>query len=217
MVQDIRQRLSQLNLMATQGIFGEEAKLAAVDYTRLSSSGMNVFLKVVADFYQPNKTEEDQLIFRMADLFCQLIIVVYREAKQEDRIVADAFLNSYIKDFPDAQGSCVYPQWESLARAAYAFKLAKTHKLLAWQQAIKLVQAYNEFINVLLGYFIISWRCSVGKQYSKNVFDNSYGSKLNEFLQLTLGVRSFFRAKTEFRQSNCLIMVKWTVKFTDLG
>ena len=33
----------------------------------------------------------------------------------------------------------------------------------------------------------------------------------------TLGVRSFFRAKTEFRQSNCLIMVKWTVKFTDLG
>ena len=32
-----------------------------------------------------------------------------------------------------------------------------------------------------------------------------------------LGVRSFFRAKTEFRQSNCLIMVKWTVKFTDLG
>ena len=34
---------------------------------------------------------------------------------------------------------------------------------------------------------------------------------------LVLGVRSFFRAKTEFRQSNCLIMVKWTVKFTDLG
>ena len=34
---------------------------------------------------------------------------------------------------------------------------------------------------------------------------------------LILGVRSFFRAKTEFRQSNCLIMVKWTVKFTDLG
>ena len=39
----------------------------------------------------------------------------------------------------------------------------------------------------------------------------------NIIVDQTLGVRSFFRAKTEFRQSNCLIMVKWTVKFTDLG
>lgn len=176
--------------MATKGIFGEEAKQLAIEYAELS--GMEVFIKVVSDFYQPRKTEEDGMMFTIAELFCRLIIVIYREAKQQDSIVAEAFLNSFLKDFPNSQGSCVYPQWESLARAAYAFKVVKSHELLAWQQSIKLVQAYNEFLNVLLGYFIVAWRCALGKKYSTHIFDSPYGLKLNEFSQLTGGENGAF-------------------------
>lgn len=190
--EELKRRLSQLYRMSKEGIFGEVVKEATSEYEELSISGIDIFLKVVADFYKPTKTEEDRMMFKMADLFCQLIIVVYREAKKQDVIVAKAFLNSFIKDFPGAQGSCVYPQWESLARASYAFKAAKNDQLLAWQQALKLVQANNEFLNVLLGYLIVVWRCASGKKFSPNVFNNPYGSKLNDFSQLTNGDNGIF-------------------------
>ena len=174
-------------------MFGRAVQAAASEYKSLQDKGMQVFLKLVKDFYGiPRKTEEDQMIANLSDLFCQLIIIVYREAKKQDKQIALAFANSFIKDFPNVQGSCLYPQWEALAKASFAFKSSAPNSLMVWQQSLKLVQAYNEFLNALLGYFLIAWRCALGKSYSTNVLNNTFGSKLNEFSQLTGGDDSAF-------------------------
>jgi hypothetical protein len=117
-----------------------------------------------------------------------LIIVLYREAKKKDTEVAQAIVNSFIEDFPNTENTCVFPQWESLAKASLAFKAAKNAEpVVVWQQSTRLFQAYNEFLSAFLGFFIIGWRCALSKDFSTNVLHNSYGSKLNEFDQLTGG------------------------------
>lgn len=54
------------------------------------------------------------------------------------------------------------------------------------------MQSINEFINALLGFLIIGWRCANGKKYSINIFNNNYGSKLDEFKELTNGNDGIF-------------------------
>jgi hypothetical protein len=185
---ELKKRLLQLHTQSEAGMFGSKAQAAASEYKNLQDKGMQVFLKLVEDFYSvPKETEEDQMIANLSDLFCQLIIVVYREAKKQDEEIALAFANSFIKDFPNVQGSCLYSQWEALAKASFAFKSSAPNSLLIWQQSLKLTQAYNEFLNALLGYFLIAWRCALGKSYPVNVLNNTFGSKLNEFSQLTGG------------------------------
>ncbi|WP_420629926.1 hypothetical protein [Candidatus Leptofilum sp.] len=190
MNEDLKKRIAQLNEHAKAGIFGVAAQTSTFEYEGLENQGMSAFLKLINDFYQkPKNTEEDKMMANMADNFCQLMIVVYRDAKKQDEKVALAFANSFIKDFPGTTGTCLYPQWEALVNASYAFKNAPSsnNSLLVWQQSLKLVQAYNEFLNVLLGYLLVTWRCALGKPYSLNVLTNTYGSKLNEFSQLTDG------------------------------
>lgn len=187
---ELKRRLIQLNEQTKAGVFGNAAQASASEYESLKNTGMPVFIKLINDFYrQQRKTEEDQMMAKIADIFCQLIIVIYRDAKKQDEVVARAFANSFIEDFPGSIGSCLYPQWEALAKASFAFKSISDNKnqLLAWQQSLKLVQAYNEFLNALLGYFLIAWRCALGKSYSVSVLGNAYASKLNEFSQLTDG------------------------------
>jgi len=187
---ELKKRLAQLGNQSIQGLFGEQVKSNAAEYALLQNEGMNVFLKLIHDFYgKPLNTEEDRMMAEGADVFCQLIIAVYRETKKEDEDVAASFVNSFIEDFPNAPNSCLYPQWEALAKATMAFKSAPAtqNPLIVWQQSLKLVQAYNEFLNVLIGYFLVAWRCALGKSYSINTFSNAYGAKINEFSQLTGG------------------------------
>lgn len=195
MKSELKKRLAQLQTESEKGIFGLEAQANSLEYLSLGQQNMDVFLKLINDFYNtPHKTEEDRGMAHIADMFCQLVIVVYREAKKQDEKVAMSFANAFIEDFPNAEGSCLYPQWEGLAKASFAFKSTpKTNNpLLVWQQSLKLVQAYNEFLNALLGYFLVGWRCALGKKYSEKTFSNAYGAKLNEFNQLTDGTDGAF-------------------------
>lgn len=187
MDEELKRRLTQIGRMSASGKLGEDIQTSAQEY-QLTPDGMPVFLKIIDDFYQRKETDGDKQIQQIADLFSQLIIVVYRDSKQKDAKVAKSIVNSFIKDFPDVEGSCLFSRWDSLAKAALAFKaVSKTNPLLVWQQAKDVVLAYNEFLNVLLGFLIVGWRCALGKRYSTNVFNNAYGSKLNEFSQLTGG------------------------------
>lgn len=173
--------------MSESGVFGAAVEAATAEYEQISSP-MPRLTKFVSDLYQEKPTEVDHEMAKIGDLFCQLIIVLYREANKEDTEVAQAIANSFIEDFPNTENTCVCPQWESLAEASLAFKAAKNAEpLVVWQQSTKLFQAYNEFLGVLLGYFIIGWRCALGKRFSTNVLHNPYASKLNEFDQLTGG------------------------------
>jgi hypothetical protein len=183
----LKRRLAQMGEMAESGMFGAAVEAATAEYEQISSSMLRL-IKFVRDLYQEKPTEVDHDMARVGDLFCQLIIVLYREAKKKDTEVAQAIVNSFIEDFPNTENTCVFPQWESLAKASLAFKAAKNAEpVVVWQQSTRLFQAYNEFLSAFLGFFIIGWRCALSKDFSTNVLHNSYGSKLNEFDQLTGG------------------------------
>jgi hypothetical protein len=98
MDEGLKKRLAQLHEMSKTGIFGEIAQKDAAKYEQIEKEGTQVFLKLIDDFYVPRKTEEDQKVAQFADLFCRLLIVVYREAKRKDQSVAVGFANSVIHD-----------------------------------------------------------------------------------------------------------------------
>lgn len=183
----VKSRLAELGRLSLEGMFGDAVQAAAQDYSA-TPLGTAIFIKVVHDFYQVRATDEDGQIAQVAELFCRLLIVVYRDARKRDGAVADAFVNAFLKDYPGVQGSCLFSKWEALGRASLAFKAAsRTNPVLAWEQAKGLVQAYNEFLNGLLGFLIIGWRCALGRPISPQVLGNPYGAKRNEFSQLTGG------------------------------
>lgn len=190
MKKELKRRILQFGQQARRGDLGNAAQTSAEKYDKINFENMDPFIKLITDFYgRPRKTGEDVQIANLAERFARLLIVAYRDASRQDPQVGFAFANSFIEDFPGAPETCIYPQWESLAKASLAFEnvSASENPLLIWQQSLKLVQAYNEFLNALLGHMIIAWRTALGKSHNINVFNNAYGSKLHEFAQLTGG------------------------------
>lgn len=94
-----------------------------------------------------------------------------------------------IKDFPDTKKTTLFSKLESLMEASRAFNFcAKSDDFsLIVSQSKKMMRSLNEFINGLLGYFIIGWKCIHGKKYNPNILTSKYGVKLNEFKRLTNG------------------------------
>jgi hypothetical protein len=182
-------RIQQLHQMSKDGVFGEVVQRDAHAYDHSQHTTMSIFLDVVRDFYSNEARLSQQQLAELTDLFCQLFIVVYREAKRADPAVADALLHAFLKDYPGAPDTCIYPQWDALLQACHGFKasLTTSNRLLLWQHSLRLTQAYNEFLNVLLGYYLVAWRTALGKTVSTNVLYNSYGAKVNEFSSLTNG------------------------------
>lgn len=184
---ELKRRLAQMGEMSESGMYGSNVEASAIEYIQTPGL-MPKLIKFVGDLYQEKPTHVDRDMAQIADIFCQLLIALYRETKKKDAAVAQAIIDAFIEDFPDTENTCVFPQWESLAKASLAFKAcAKTEPVVVWQQATKLFQAYNEFLNALFGLFIVGWRCTQGKTFSVNVLHNSYGSKYNEFSHLTEG------------------------------
>ena len=130
----------------------------------------------------------------MRQLTCQTLIVAYREAKRKDPEIADNFISSFIQDYPGVAESCLLPRWTSLAKACLAFRelSQSTNRLLIWQQSLKLFQAYNEYLNGLFGYLIVLWRTHLGKAVNPNVFNTTYGNKINQLKELTGGDDGIF-------------------------
>jgi len=187
MDESLRRRLTELGRLSVEGRFGEEIRKAAEEYKDLPSD-MRLFVRVVRDFYKPRSTEEDAQIAWAADLFCKLIIVVYRDAKKRDVDVANALAFSFLKDYPGVPNTSLFSKWDDLSKASLGLKAAAhTELVLVWEQAKNLVRAYNEFLGGLLGFLIIGWRCALGKTFSPNFLGNAYGAKVNEFAQLTSG------------------------------
>lgn len=188
MDEELKRRLIQIDRMSVDGKLGEDIQKSAHEYQQIPS-GTPVFLRIIRDFYQLKEIDGDKQIQQIADLFLQLIIVIYRDCKQKDASIARSIVNSFVKDFPGIEGTCLFSKWDSLGKAALAYKaaLATNHIILVWQQAKDVVLAYNEFLDGLLGFLIIGWRCALGKCYSTNIFKNAYGAKLNVFSQLTGG------------------------------
>lgn len=198
MDENVQRRLIQMFKMSREGQLGEDVRFSSMEYDRILP-GIPIFIKTIEDFYSTNKGNNE--FFQLLDLFAQLIILVYRDSKKNGSLVSNAILHSFLKDFPETTDSCLYSRWETLIQASLAFKaVSQPNVVLIWEQAKSVIQAYNEFLSGLLGYFIVGWRCAQGKNYNTNVFKNSYGSKLNEFSQLTGGDAGAFYVIFRFAQ-----------------
>ena len=184
--------LQQFSQMAEEGLFGDEITKSRIEYDRLQG-GISTMLKTVSDFIESLSTYEPE-ITKMQQLTCQTLIVAYREAKQKNSEIAENFITSFIQDYPGVAESCLLPRWTSLAKACLAFRelSQSNNRLLIWQQALKLFQAYNEYLNGLFGYLIILWRTHLGKTVNPNVLNTTYGNKINQLKELTGGDDGIF-------------------------
>ena len=120
---------------------------------------------------------------------CQLLIVAYCEARLKDRAAAEAFLNSFNKDYPGVPESSLLPRWSSLANASLALRevVNSNNRLLIWQQTSRQFQAMSEFLCGLLPYLIITWRAANDKPVHDAVFSQPFGGLVNQFSNLTGG------------------------------
>lgn len=177
--------------MAESGILGEEIRLSQNEYDTFPE-GIARFLKVIADFYQQNEKHKEMAEIRV--IIFQLIVVAYREAKRVDQKIAFSIVDGFIEDYPGVPESCLLLKWCSMANASIAFREVSqtSNKLLVWQQACKLFQAYNEFFDGLLAYLIILWRIAKSKPTKPAIFSAAYADKINQFKDLTGGETGAF-------------------------
>lgn len=158
MKKDNRNLLDQVTKFAVEGKLGESVKQAIKEYDQLSP-GLAVFVKCVSDYHK-NNIEAGEELAQIRSLFCQLIIVAYRKCKKVNEKIAQTLLYSLIKDYPGVAGSALITKWSSLTQACIAYREVAhlNNRLLIWQQSTKLFQAYNEFLNGLLSFFIVTWK-----------------------------------------------------------
>ncbi|MCK4394688.1 hypothetical protein KAX17_17440 [Candidatus Bipolaricaulota bacterium] len=182
-----KQLLEQVVEMAEEGKFGESIKAVRKEYEQLPV-GIATLLKCVTDAYA-DKHGINKEILQLRDLFCQLLVATYRDAARREPDVALALVHSLIRDYPGVPESCLAPQFCALMQAALSFReLAYSkNRLLVWQQMSRLVLAYNEFLNALLGYLIPCIRCSRGKEPNAKIFSMPYSARVKELNALTGG------------------------------
>ena len=173
--------LEQIGKAASKGVFGAQAETTARRYAALDSLGVSA--AIVSDFYS---AALDSGTTRMRDYFCQTLLVVYREAKKEDTAVAEAYAHALVRDYPSITGSALSIRYKTLIEAGNSLRLVYGEKNPShvWQQTSRHFLAYSEFLNGLLGYLIIAWRCHLGKVIKPNVLNNTYGSKVQQFGKL---------------------------------
>lgn len=188
MKEEIKKRIQALGKDSIDGIYGDEVKKSAIEYKNMD--GIEVALKTVTETYT-GKEDFLEIINILAIAFLHL----FRETKKKDVLVAEAFINSLIKDYPDTEHTCLYHRWGSATAAILAFKMIKhdkSNKLLLWEQSLKTTQAINEFCNGLLGFLIICQNCILDNNIDTKIFDKTYSEKLNVFANLTGGEDSLF-------------------------
>ncbi len=182
-----RHLVQQIAEMAEEGKLGETIKAARKEYERLPV-GIATLIKCVVDAYQSNPSINGEIL-QLRDLFCQLVMAIYRDASLRNQEVAHALVHSLIKDYPGVQESCLTPQLCSLMEAALGFREVGDlkNRLMIWQQMSRMVLAYNELLNALLGFLIPCLKCAKGKQPDSAIFSIAYAAKVDQFNSLTGG------------------------------
>lgn len=182
----------QLEKFAKQGILGEEALFSSKEYEGMPDdfSRMIKFVQDLSSDIFSNKSEFDQAVFNM----WTVLVALYHDCKKINKEVARSFAYSFVEDYPNMPNTALCLRFNTVANSCFAFK-SVAHSgdpLLTWQQTSRLFLDYNEFMNGLLGYLIIAWRCALNKTINPNVLTSNYAVKANEFEALTNGENGFF-------------------------
>jgi hypothetical protein len=192
MKENYKRLIEQIAKSTAEGIFGDAALSSSKEYEGmpLDTSRLSKFIKDLSTEISSGNEEEVQPIY----VFWQILVVVYRDSKKVDAEVAKAFLHSFIEDYPDMPNTALSLRWNSLAQAIFAFKSVahSNDPLLVWQQASRLFLDYSEFLNGLLGYLTIAWKCALKKNFKPNVFNAFYAVKAKQFEELTNGDNGVF-------------------------
>lgn len=192
MTVDYKKIIGQFIDIAKDGKLGIEIEKTQKEYEKINNDIARI-IKYIYDVLTP-KSEDDLKVTRSKAIFSQYIILAYRESKKKDEKIANALLNSFIEDFPSISNSCLLEKWRSLAESILSVKeIAGSKKRLElWQNYSRLFQSYNEFLNGLLNYLILCWKCHLGETIDLSVFESSYGNKINEFKRITNGENGVF-------------------------
>jgi len=187
--------------MAEDGKLGIEIRSTRKKYENLPM-GIMTMVMAVEDLYETKPTEIPN-VFSMMDHMCRLMIATYRETYKIDQSIAEAFLQSFVKDYPGVDESCLVPQLSTLMEAGVNYKDVATsqNRLMVWAQLKNLILAYNEFLNAFFGFLIPCLRLTKGKQPDPNVFNQSYSSKIEEMIKLTGGEKGAYWPFCRFADS----------------
>lgn len=184
--------LKQFLEIAKGGKFGEKIKEKSEKIEKIGS-GIELLLWNVANFYKEMDKTDDENIKRAQSIIYQTIIVAYREANRNNPEVATALVNSFTSDYPNIPNTCLLPKWHSLASASLSFKeVHDLNPLVSWEASKQLFQAYNEFLNGLLGYLLLCWRARQGRDINTDVLTQNYAQKLTQFKDVSDGEDGIF-------------------------
>lgn len=178
--------------IAKDGTLGIEIEKTQKEYEEINNDIARI-IKYIYDVLTP-KSENDLKIMQSKAILSQYIILAYREAKKKDIEIANGLLYSFIEDYPSRSHSCLLEKWRTLAESILSVKEISGSKkrLEIWQNYSKLFQSYNEFLNGLLNYLILCWKCYLGELTDLAVFESSYGNKIDEFEKITDGENGVF-------------------------
>ncbi|MCD6595043.1 hypothetical protein J7L68_05130 [bacterium] len=190
---ELKIQLEQYLKSGSDGSYGQRVQESFEEYESFDEWNKSA-IKYINDLFKPNPSELEQNIIDYTFILCKSFIATYLETKKKDKEIAHSFLKSLFFDFPGIDESKLFSKWQSLTEASFAFQAVahSNNYNLVWQQSKTLTRAYQEFINGLFGFLIICWRCINGKTLNKNVFKNTYGSKMEELYKLTDGDEGIF-------------------------
>jgi hypothetical protein len=192
MAKDYKKIIGQMIDIAKDGNLGIEIEKTQKEYEKIDDN-IACIIKYIYDVLTP-KSENDLEITKSKAIFAQYIIVAYRESKKNDSEIAEALLYSFIEDFPSISNSCLLEKWRTFAESILSVKeiYGSKKRLELWQNYSRLFQAYNEFLNGLLSYLILCWKCHLGEAADLSIFGFSYGDKIKEFEKITNGENGLF-------------------------
>lgn len=185
MDKQIKNRLNEIRKKIMSGVYGKDTKDIALVYDNISGQNIEIFLKVVNDFYLKRKKVDIEFL-PIIDTFFQTLLTIYIKAHKKDPGIAEYFVLSYLDNIPDTQGTSLFHKHSDFVDAGHAFKnVIKTKdQILLWEVAKKFTLNYNEFLNVLLGVLILLIKCSLELKYRPTQLKAPYGSKIHDFKQL---------------------------------
>lgn len=185
-----KQRLDVFHKMTLDGKFGTEIQEMAIKGSHTSVN--DLLIQSVNNIYTVDSIDDIELV-QIMHYGCQILIATYCLAKKKDPTVANSLLFSFTEDYPGVPDSNLLSRWLAFTEASLGFKSTpKTNYAPVWTSLLHLNQVCNEFFNGLLGYYILMWRCHLGKSINPNVLHNAYGAKFNELFELSDGEDGIF-------------------------
>ena len=185
MKDDIKDKLLQVVFLTKEGIYGEKAKNELNKVQNIPST-ISYLIDLINDLYI--SPEKDKELYQIGKSINEYLLILYRDTKVKNKEFAKALFESLFSDFPNTNNTNLFDRYRTLIESSVAFKssISIDDRLILWNVAIKLFEAYNEFLNGLLGYIIICAVSVLENKCSIEFLNNSYQSKIDKFNSLKL-------------------------------